>query len=138
MSLNQTQSNLTNELFCTPGERYPDPPLWWQYREYFQYLESEEPAPYPTWEVALKCTTYAIAMTMGIVGNVSVLLILALNKNMRTSTNVYIANLAISDLMVCLWCMWIHLGSNITTSWPFGEFFCRCYSFLQGKFYWLL
>ena len=51
---------------------------------------------------------YAIIFVVGVLGNVSTICVILKNKYMHTSTNVYLANLAMSDLLT-------HLV---------GEFFC--------------
>ena len=115
---------------CTPGERYES-------EINFDFLKlitiTNIPEAYPTWEVALKCTAYAFAMAVGIVGNLGVILVMMFYRHMQTTTNVYILNLAISDLLLCCSCMWIHLGKNITIVWPFGQFFCRFNAFFESK-----
>ncbi|GFO12463.1 neuropeptide ff receptor 2 [Plakobranchus ocellatus] len=50
---------------------------------------------------------------------------------MRTTTNTLIANLAVSDLMVACFCMWVHAGNQVTHNWPFGNFFCKINTFFQ-------
>ena len=45
---------------------------------------------------------YAIIFVVGVLGNVSTILVIFKNKYMHTSTNVYLANLAISDLLTHL------------------------------------
>ncbi|RUS75241.1 hypothetical protein EGW08_017006, partial [Elysia chlorotica] len=50
---------------------------------------------------------------------------------MRTTTNTLIANLAVSDLMVACFCMWAHVGNNISPVWPFGDVLCKVNTFFQ-------
>lgn len=124
-----------DEDTCPTGERVPDnggvPPIP---PEYLAMLPSPVPAPtYPTWEIALKVTTYSLTMALGIVGNALVILIVWLNPRMQTATNLYVANLAGSDLMVSAFCMWVHMGNQITAEWPFGPVVCRMSSFIQGE-----
>ena len=91
------------------------------------------PQPLPDWEIALKVTFYVIIFIIDITGNSIVVLIVAMIKRMRTPTNILILNLAISDLMVGLFCMWVHAGNQITNTWPFGSFVCKVNTFMQGK-----
>ncbi|CAL1543156.1 unnamed protein product, partial [Lymnaea stagnalis] len=83
----------------------------------------------PGWEIAIKVVFYVIAIVMDLVGNVIVILIIALNRKMRSTTNVLIINLAVSDLMVGTFCMWIHLGNQTSPNWPFGWFMCKFSTF---------
>ena len=113
---------------CTPGERYDEEVNY----DILKYFNTDIPDPYPTWEIALKCISYAFAMSVGIIGNCAVILVMLCFKHMRTTTNVYIVNLAVSDLLLCCSCMWIHLGQNITSVWPFGDFFCSFNAFFES------
>ena len=88
---------------------------------------------YPVWEIAIKIAFYILAMTLDIFGNSVVILIIVLNRKMRTTTNTLIANLAFSDLMVACFCMWVHAGNQVTPNWPFGNFFCKVNTFFQGQ-----
>ena len=87
----------------------------------------------PTWEVSLKILFYVITIVVALVGNALVIFIVWKNKRMRTTTNYYIVNLAVSDLMVTMSCTWVHLINDITESWVLGAFFCRFNSFAQGE-----
>ena len=73
-----------------------------------------------------------IRFLLALVGNIIVILIVVLNKRMKTTTNVFLLNLAVSDLMVGCFCMWVHLGNSITKEWPFGEYVCKVNTFMQG------
>ena len=87
----------------------------------------------PRWEKAIKTFTYGIAMTMGVLGNSCIILIMAYNRHMRSVTNLFVVNLAASDLMVSAFCMWIHLCNQIYPQWPFGPFICKANTFVQGN-----
>ena len=86
----------------------------------------------PQWEVAIKILFYVVTIVVSIVGNVLVIFIVWKNKRMRTTTNYYIVNLAVSDLMVTLTCTWVHLVSDVSEGWVLGAFFCKFNSFAQG------
>ena len=88
----------------------------------------------PTWEVVLKGTICALIMLLAIVGNLLVIYIVWRNKRMRTATNFYIVNLALSDLMVTVSCTWVQVVDDVTEGWALGAFFCKFNSFAQGKF----
>ena len=91
------------------------------------------PTEFSTGEIVGKTLTYAIAMLFGVTGNVLIILIVVFSKRMHSMTNFYVANLAASDLMVSCFCMWVHMGSRITSNWPFGSFICKFYAFVHGK-----
>lgn len=87
----------------------------------------------PQWEIALKLIFYVMTILVSIVGNVLVICIVWKNKRMRTTTNYYIVNLAVSDLLVTVSCTWVHLITDVTEGWVLGAFFCKFNSFAQGK-----
>lgn len=102
--------------------------------EMFKNFNAKPMTDKPTLEIALKVTFYVIAIILAVVGNFIVVLILLLNKRMRTTTNILILNLAISDCLVGLFCMWIHLGNEISSQYPFNAFFCKANTFVQGMY----
>ena len=87
----------------------------------------------PTWEILLKSLFSAIIIIAAILGNTLVIYIVWRNKRMRTTTNYFLVNLAVSDLMVTLSCTWVHLVDDLTEGWVLGAFFCKFNSFAQGK-----
>ncbi|KAI1900373.1 hypothetical protein AGOR_G00049290 [Albula goreensis] len=66
------------------------------------------------------------------VGNGVVCFIVLRSKNMRTVTNLFILNLAVSDLLVGIFCMPTTLLDNIITGWPFGSLVCKMSGMVQG------
>ena len=100
-------------------------------------------APYnrttpPAWEIAMKISFYVVAMLVDLIGNSIVILIVILNRKMRTTTNTLIANLAISDLLVACFCMWAHVGNNVSQNWPFGNILCKVNTFFQSESFFYL
>ena len=87
----------------------------------------------PAWEVATKITINVLIMAVAIIGNLAVVIVVVRNKRMQTTTNYYLVNLAISDLMVTLSCTWVHMVDDLTEGWVLGAFFCKFNSFMQGK-----
>ena len=63
---------------------------------------------------------YACMIIVGATGNLLVILVVARNASMRTARNVFIVNLAISDLMLCLITMPLTLVENLYTTWQVG------------------
>lgn len=76
---------------------------------------------------------YAIIFLLAVIGNSLVILTLVQNKRMRTITNVFLLNLAISDLFLGVLCMPFTLVGTLKRDFVFGEFMCKILPFLQGK-----
>ncbi|XP_042344667.1 neuropeptide FF receptor 1 like 2 [Plectropomus leopardus] len=81
-------------------------------------------------------TSYIVAyffiFLLCMVGNILVCLIVLENHRMRTVTNLFILNLAISDLLVGIFCIPITLVDNLITGWPFSNTVCKMSGFVQG------
>lgn len=88
----------------------------------------------PHWEAVMKIVIYVVIMITAIIGNVLIILVVARDKRMRTTTNYFIVNLAVADLLVTAFCTWVHLVDNLTEGWVLGTFFCKMNTFAQGKY----
>lgn len=64
---------------------------------------------------------YAILIVFGVTGNGLVCAVVARKPTMRTGRNVYIINLAVSDLLLCLITMPFSLVEISVKFWPLGE-----------------
>lgn len=89
---------------------------------------------YPGWEIAIKITVGVILDALALIGNFIVILIVVKGKKMRTTTNFYILNLAISDMVVALCSVWIHVVADLNEDWILGGFLCKFSPFVQSKF----
>ncbi|XP_037684831.1 C-C chemokine receptor type 3 [Choloepus didactylus] len=74
---------------------------------------------------------YSLVFIVGLLGNVVVVVILAKYRRLKIMTNIYLLNLAISDLLSLFTLpFWIHyVGWN---EWVFGHFMCKL---LSGLYY---
>ncbi|XP_037338683.2 neuropeptide FF receptor 1 like 2 [Pungitius pungitius] len=75
---------------------------------------------------------YFFIFLLCMVGNILVCLIVLENRRMRTVTNLFILNLAISDLLVGIFCIPTTLVDNLITGWPFSNIVCKMSGFVQG------
>lgn len=76
---------------------------------------------------------YSIVFFVGLLGNIFVIITVFHYKHMRTLTNVFLVNLAISDLLVVLFCIPITLGTSVYKDYVYGLGMCKLTSFLQGS-----
>ncbi|MCI4392722.1 hypothetical protein PGIGA_G00149140 [Pangasianodon gigas] len=81
---------------------------------------------------AIFIVSYLLIFLVCMVGNGVVCFIVLRSKNMRTVTNLFILNLAVSDLLVGIFCMPTTLLDNIITGWPFGSMVCKVSGMVQG------
>lgn len=78
---------------------------------------------------------YLIIFLLAVVGNVLVILTLVQNKRMRTVTNLFLLNLAFSDLLLGIFCMPFTLVGMLLRDFIFGELMCRLLPYLQGVYF---
>ena len=71
--------------------------------------------------VSFESTIAIILITVALSGNMLVCEAIYRNRNLRTKQNVYIANLATSDLAMVVFVMPLALGALTTGRWPFSK-----------------
>ncbi|XP_057299868.1 QRFP-like peptide receptor [Hydractinia symbiolongicarpus] len=67
---------------------------------------------------------YGVIFLIGVPGNILVILTIIRVPKMRSTKNLFIANLAIGDLTNMLWCLPTALIS-LYISWPYGQVVCK-------------
>ncbi|XP_068168069.1 neuropeptide FF receptor 1 like 2 [Antennarius striatus] len=75
---------------------------------------------------------YLIIFLLCVVGNILMCVIVVENRHMHTVINLFILNLAISDLLVGIFCIPTTLVDNLITGWPFSSAVCKMSGFVQG------
>lgn len=66
-------------------------------------------------------------------GNSVILLVIITNRSMRTPTTFWLANLAIADLLVGIFCVFQNAAHFVLFehgTWPFGEHLCHAYIYI--------
>ncbi|KAL3876055.1 hypothetical protein ACJMK2_033940 [Sinanodonta woodiana] len=85
----------------------------------------------PTWEIAVKISVVVLLELFALLGNILVIVLVMYCKKLRTTTNYYIVNLAVSDLLVACFPIWMHLVDSLTDGWVLGAFLCKVNPFIQ-------
>lgn len=75
---------------------------------------------------------YSVIFLLAVIGNSLVILTLVQNKRMRTITNLFLLNLAVSDLFLGVFCMPFTLVGMLLRDFIFGEVMCKLLPYLQG------
>uniref|UniRef100_A0A0K0EV97 Prolactin-releasing peptide receptor (inferred by orthology to a human protein) n=1 Tax=Strongyloides venezuelensis TaxID=75913 RepID=A0A0K0EV97_STRVS len=75
---------------------------------------------------------YMIIFTLGIIGNVCIIYVTVRHKVLQSVQNMFILNLAASDIIVCLLSLPITPVTNVFKNWYFGEVLCRLIALIQG------
>ncbi len=81
----------------------------------------------------LLISIYSIIFLIGLIANIFVIVMIIRRRRMRTLTNRFLLNLAISDLIATLVCLPPTAYHYYDKRWIFGEFLCRFVPFMQGK-----
>ncbi|XP_039211064.1 neuropeptide FF receptor 2 isoform X2 [Crotalus tigris] len=76
--------------------------------------------------------SYLLIFLLCMIGNGIVCFTILQSKHMHTVTNLFILNLAVSDLLVGIFCMPTTLLDNLITGWPFGSVACKMNGTVQG------
>ncbi|XP_053635992.1 neuropeptide SIFamide receptor-like [Cherax quadricarinatus] len=142
----QEVNTTTTTTSTTISDYYPTnyPPSYYDY--YYQNttscLTNDTSQPCYDYEVptfrhslsvtVLYCVSYVLVSVMGVVGNSFVVAVVMRAPRMRTVTNVFIANLAVADLLVNIIVMPTTLIGHLLNAWVLGLFICKAMSYLQG------
>ena len=73
----------------------------------------------------VKLIAESLIALFGILGNISVCIVVTRRMHMRTVMNLYICNLAVADLGVLIICFPLALVVQELVEWPLGRFFCE-------------
>lgn len=85
------------------------------------------------WQPAVQILLYSLIFLLSMLGNTLVITVLIRNKRMRTVTNIFLLSLAISDLMLCLFCMPFNLIPNLLKDFIFGSAVCKTTTYFMGE-----
>ncbi|XP_078357137.1 QRFP-like peptide receptor [Oculina patagonica] len=85
-------------------------------------------------EQVIKCIAYFIIMFASLIGNVLVICVVIMNRQMRTVTNYLIVNMAVADLLITAFSMPVVIKLLVTghmdwSSGVFSEILCKIISF---------
>lgn len=98
----------------------------------FNYNDTSNPF-FPSYIRTTSMVFCIIIMCLGVIGNIMVPIVIFKTKDMRNSTNIFLVNLSIADLMVLLVCtptVLVEVNSKPET-WVLGEEMCKYdFSFL--------
>lgn len=75
---------------------------------------------------------YSAIFLLGVSGNTLVVYVVVRNKTMQTITNIFITNLAVSDILMCLLAVPFTPLSYFMNSWLFGEALCHIVPMVLG------
>ncbi|XP_007906481.1 G-protein coupled receptor 54 [Callorhinchus milii] len=74
---------------------------------------------------------FCLLLLLGLAGNSLVIFVVTRHRHMRTATNLYIANLATTDIIFLICCVPFTAMLYPLPSWVFGEFMCKFVNYIQ-------
>ncbi|XP_019685226.2 cholecystokinin receptor type A isoform X1 [Felis catus] len=92
----------------------------------------DQPHSSKEWQLAVQILLYSLIFLLSVLGNTLVITVLIRNKRMRTVTNIFLLSLAVSDLMLCLFCMPFNLIPNLLKDFIFGSAVCKTTTYFMG------
>nr|UPH88282.1 NPF receptor [Haliotis discus hannai] len=76
------------------------------------------------WQVVV-IILYVVVIVFGFLGNLVVVIVIAKYKQLHTVTNIFIANLAVADIALCVFNLPFQLHYQLTDTWTFGSILCH-------------
>ncbi|CAG05857.1 unnamed protein product, partial [Tetraodon nigroviridis] len=83
-------------------------------------------------DLTLRILLYSLIFLVSVIGNLLIIVVLTVNKRMRTVTNTFLLSLAVSDLMMAVFCMPFTLIPSILKDFIFGAAMCKTVSYFMG------
>ncbi|XP_033327575.2 trissin receptor-like [Megalopta genalis] len=80
-------------------------------------------------------TLYTVVFVCCFFGNLMVIFVVSFSRRLRSITNFFLANLAVADLCVGVFCVYQTLTNYLTNSWQLGNFLCKVYMFVHALSY---
>ncbi|XP_032408402.1 melanopsin-A-like [Xiphophorus hellerii] len=102
-------------------------------------MAAPPPQPFPTVDVpdhahyTIGSVILAIGVT-GVLGNFLVIYAFSRSRSLRTPANMFIINLAVTDLLMCLTQSPVFFTTSMNKRWIFGEKGCELYAFCGALF----
>lgn len=82
---------------------------------------------------SVRILLYSLIFLLSVFGNLLIIVVLLVNKRMRTVTNSFLLSLAVSDLMMAVFCMPFTFIPNLLEDFIFGAAMCKIVAYLMGR-----
>ncbi|KAM6931427.1 neuropeptide Y receptor Y8b [Xenentodon cancila] len=74
---------------------------------------------------------YSTVMAVGLIGNSCLVFVITHHKEMHNVTNILIANLSCSDILMCIICLPVTIIYTLMDRWILGDTLCKLTPFIQ-------
>lgn len=115
-------SDLSPFLSGDPGNSTEDPG-WWATSDGTE-----------TVHLVVRCvmtSVYILIITVGLLGNITLVKIFITNSAMRSVPNIFISSLAVGDLLLLVTCVPVDAFRYFSEEWVFGEAACKLIPVIQ-------
>jgi len=99
-------------------------------------IEDDRTAKMLAYEAVIRVVVpvvFSVIAVLGFVGNLSVIIVVVANLQMRSTTNTLIISLAVADLLFIVICVPFTAVSYVISVWPFGTAWCMVSSHYSHK-----
>ncbi|KAL0203675.1 hypothetical protein M9458_001693, partial [Cirrhinus mrigala] len=80
---------------------------------------------------SVRIILYSLVFLLSVFGNLLIIVVLIVNKRMRTVTNSFLLSLAVSDLMMAIFCMPFNLIPSLLEDFIFGAAMCKTVAYFM-------
>ena len=95
-------------------------------------VHGQPPCCQPSIERFLIPAIFCVVVILGCLGNTLVVIVVLKNRDhFRNTTNLFILNLAIADMLFLIFCVPFHAIVYTVPDWPFGDFMCKFVHLVQ-------
>ncbi|GCC35376.1 neuropeptide Y receptor type 4-2-like [Chiloscyllium punctatum] len=94
------------------------------------FLDFGNPCPASAALTVFLLASYSAVLVVGLLGNISLICVIA-RQERNNVTNLLIANLSLSDLTICVFCLPFTVAYTLMDYWAFGEVLCKTVPFFQ-------
>ncbi|KAL3076762.1 hypothetical protein niasHS_011499 [Heterodera schachtii] len=96
------------------------------------YVDQQPDPSNSQWAIAVFGALYSNIFVLGLLGNLAIVLVTVQCRQLRSVQNIFILNLAISDVIVCLLSLPFTPVSYIYKEWLFGSAICHLLPMVQA------
>ncbi|KAG8440950.1 hypothetical protein GDO86_006621 [Hymenochirus boettgeri] len=93
--------------------------------------EGKDPCADSVGNVTFLVVAYSALIAVGLIGNSCLVFVIARQREMRNVTNIFIANLSCSDILMALVCLPVTIIYTLMNRWILGEALCKLTGFVQ-------
>ncbi|XP_077992823.1 prolactin-releasing peptide receptor-like [Glandiceps talaboti] len=116
--------NASNTALLGDDVYYSDFQGIYDYLDFLQNNVLNEKHKGPAFKFTIIIINSLIIM-FSVLGNFLVIITIIRNKKMHSAPHLFLGNLAISDLTVCILCLPFTLAASFQNDWTFGSFMCN-------------